>query len=84
MPLKENFTYNITNTYVTDSGEGRVLVNLTYHMSEEVEGNFVNTSVDIANFNFGIGLNSPDGVDVEGLLKIAVPQYFYEIPVSNT
>ena len=78
MSLRTNFSYEVTNTHVTESGEGRVLVSLSYQTSEEIDGNFVNTSVDIANFNFGIGSEDPNNIDVESLLKTAVPQYFTE------
>jgi len=78
MPLRENFTYQLSNTYVTSAGENRLIVDLYCTVSEEVEGNFVNTSAQIASFNFGIGIDNPSTTNVESLLKTAVPQYFTE------
>ena len=51
--------YEVTNTYVTDTNEGRVQVNLKYTESVEVNGEFVNSVYTIAEFNFGVGSEIP-------------------------
>lgn len=76
--LKPNFSYEISNTYVTDSGEGRIELFINYITSEEVDGSYVNTSLKVAEFNFGTGLENPQSVNVESILYSAVPQYFTE------
>ena len=84
--IKPNFSYEISNNYVTDSGETRISVTLNSTDSVEVDGNFVNTTITVALFNFGVGSKAFEDVNVEELLINAVPQYFIETvaPVSNT
>ena len=88
--IKPNFSYEVSNTYVTDSGETRINVSLNSTDFVEVDGNFVNTTITVALFNFGIGSKSFEDVNVEELLIDAVPQYFIQTidantaPVSNT
>jgi len=84
--IKPNFSYEISNNYVTDSGETRINVSLNSTDSVEVDGNFVNTTITVALFNFGVGSKAFEDVNVEELLIDAVPQYFIETvaPVSNT
>lgn len=76
--LKPNFSYEVSNTYVTDSGEGRIELHINYLTTEEVDGSFVNTSLKIAEFNFGTGKENPHSANVENFLYSAVPQYFTE------
>ena len=74
--LRPEISYQIANTYVTDSGEGRIHVCVSYNHSQEIEGEFVNTSIDIAEFNFGVGFVDPATANVEALLIAAKPAYF--------
>jgi hypothetical protein len=74
--LKPNFSYEIANTYVTDSGEGRIAVQIKYTESVEVDGSFVNSVFSIAELNFGVGDENPQTANVVNLLYSAVPKYF--------
>jgi len=77
--LMSNFSYEVSNTYVTDSGEGRVKASLKYSGEIKTEtGEVVNTEVIIADFNFGIGSEDPATANVESLIYNATPQYFID------
>lgn len=78
MPLKPNFSYEVTNTHITESGEGRISLSLKYTNSVEVDGSIVDTTETISVFNFGVGLTDPASANVESLLQSAIPQYFTE------
>jgi hypothetical protein len=77
--LNPNFSYVVSNTYVTDSGEGRIDVVLKYTTKIKNENNeVVNTEVNIAEFYFGVGSQDPATANVENLIYNATPQYFIE------
>jgi hypothetical protein len=76
--LRPNFSFEIANTYVTDSGENRILVNMKYTGSVEVNGEFVNNVVNVAEFNFGVGVEDTSTSNVEHLIYSATPQYFID------
>jgi hypothetical protein len=74
--LKPNFSYEISNRYVTETGEGKIDVVLKYNNIVETDGETINTIIDVAGFKFGVGINDPNNADVEKLLYDAVPEYF--------
>ena len=74
--LKPNFSYEVTNRYKTDAGEGRIDVELKFNNVVESNGETINTSIAIAGFRFGVGMDDPQTADVEHLLYNAVPEYF--------
>jgi hypothetical protein len=67
--LKPKFSYEIANTYVTDSGEHRVEVDF-YHTDSSDEKN------NISKLNLGFGNQQPNNSLIEGLLAASLPQYF--------
>ena len=76
--LKPNLSYEVVNTYVTDSGENRLNVLLKIEDTVEVEGEQANVQSTIAQFDFGYGGTDPSTANVVHLIYTAVPQLFTE------
>lgn len=82
--LKPNFSFEVTNTYVTDINEGKIEVKINYN-DPAVEGNSaVNTVYTVADVSLGVGVgNDPKTANVINLLYSALPSYF-DIDVVGT
>ena len=75
--LKPNFTFYVTNTYVTDSGEGRIELDIKYlYSTETTDSGLANAEYTIATCSFGIGSQNPATANVEEVIYNSLPQYF--------
>ena len=68
--LRSNFSYAISNTYTTDTGEIRAEIDLSYFDSES------NATLGIATINLGLGTSTANDSNVAEIMSTSFPQYF--------
>jgi ribosomal protein S6E (S10) len=76
--LDPNISYELKETYTTETDENRIVVVLKQTISQEIDGSFVNTAYEFAKLDIGYGSSNVATANVELLLYEAVPQYFTE------